>query len=1333
MPNSTKKSPRNSTKKKPPRKRRQVESVDASNPPAAIASNSAVLDPSGAGSPFIPTTSGGSASITGSASGNPSPNEEVIVEIELAPGAATFGSALTANLAGFLAGTSDNSLPTDSGLSAVLRKYGLKEARPVFSRDQVQADDARTAALREAAARGAAPPDRVSALERLPSLSNFIRLRFPPGTPPSEVMAALKHLPEIARAVVVPRAAPPMLALATPPPTDPLIGTGGPVTVDPNTGLESQWYLHRTRVPQAWRCSRGTNVVVADIDWGYRTSHQEFHLAIERTYNAVDGGNDVTHGANTGHGTAVIGIAGARANNAGVAGYAPDAILWAIQGDSSPNPHVFEEPWAEALDYVRRTDASSRRKVIILEVQTSPLGGNYEQIPSVHRAIRAAIADGCVVCVAAGNGNRPADRTDGDEPFDPTGSILVGATAYDVNQNKRAWFSNYGSRVVVSAPGDPLHDVTCGQAADNAYRNNFGGTSGATPKVAGTVALMLSVNPQLSHDDIREILAGTGAPVTEDPGKAIGVFLNAEAAVAEALRRRSETQPAESLLTPTGLPAPEPPIANPLHGVRRRKSQMVLPQETGGLISWGTASQPEEAAPEAITTAPPGEQPPAGDKSLRLFRQSVQGTLTQQDRILIVAQAIQMLDNFYVHRPLKEAIHAVRLIQRLRVLQRRLQRETDIPVGEQEELTFHNTLTQIFNSVRDLHTNYQLPRPYRDYIAYLPFEVAPFYEGGQRRYMVTRVVPGYTFAAPEFRPGAELVYWNGMAIDRAVLANADQTAGSNEAARHARGVSALTIRPMNTALPPDADFVDMEFVPHGGDANDPSARLMMRQHWFVRYAPTISGVAPVTAPPPVPSASTVAPAATAPPAITFAPQSSLDLGRESIARSSDLIFAEPADPAPPALMPVPPAAARPTPKARDLGLSAVLGVDTAADAVREARQLIFEPIALSQAESANVGDQVYGMRGSASPESVGDTVTGAEITVKVPWNAVFRARTVNIDGATYGHIHIRTFHVDDPGGFVGEFIRLLEQMPESGLILDVRGNGGGNIWAAERLLQTLTAAEIEPERMQFIVSPGTLDLCRNNPEGSQIDLHEWLPSLEEAVETGAIYSRAFPLTTQESCNTIGQKYYGPVVLLVDGNCYSATDIFAAGYQDHRVGKVLGVTTNTGAGGANVWEHWLLNETLPSGWGLKPLPNQAGMRVAIRQCLRRTGALLEDFGVVPDEVCPPTREDVMEDDKMLMTKAAESLAKQSARSIKVTIGPPDAANPDMRQVTIRTRGLKRLDFYLDGRPKDSRDLVANAAGEATLTPSIRVGATLRLTGYGELADKNPVALYQGKIS
>src|SRR4026207_1512133 len=164
---------------------------------------------------------------------------------------------------------------------------------------------------------------------------------------------------------------------------------------------------------------------------------------------------------------------------------------------------------------------------------------------------------------------------------------------------------------------------------------------------------------------------------------------------------------------------------------------------------------------------------------------------------------------------------------------------------------------------------------------------------------------------------------------------------------------------------------------------------------------------------------------------------------------------------------------------------------------------------------------------------------------------------LDVVGKSYGLINISTFYVQDADGFVQEFVRLLEQMPENGLIIDVRGNGGGNIWASERLLQTVSPIEIEPERMQFVVTPGTLDLCSNHPATSQIPVRLWRPSLEEAVETGSVYSRAFPLTDRESCNTIGQRYYGPVALLVDGNCYSGTDIFAAGFQAHGTGNAGG--------------------------------------------------------------------------------------------------------------------------------------------------------------------------------
>jgi subtilisin family serine protease len=209
--------------------------------------------------------------------------------------------------------------------------------------------------------------------------------------------------------------------------------------------------------------------------------------------------------------------------------------LWPIQvGERSG---MVDAPfWWSALDEVSGWDSQGCRKIIILEVETID-SENIEKIPQIRTTIDSAIAAGAVVCVAAGNGHRDAGVDKNNNPFPATGSILVGATSYDNSENRLADFSNFGPRVTVYAPGDELHDLTCSSGANNSYRNRFGGTSGATPKVAGTIALMLEANPNLTHFQIKDILRETGSPVTTDIPNAAGVFLNAEQAVCEALRR----------------------------------------------------------------------------------------------------------------------------------------------------------------------------------------------------------------------------------------------------------------------------------------------------------------------------------------------------------------------------------------------------------------------------------------------------------------------------------------------------------------------------------------------------------------------------------------------------------------------------------------------------------------------------------------------------------------------------------------------------------------------------------------------------------------------------
>jgi subtilisin family serine protease len=362
-------------------------------------------------------------------------------------------------------------------------------------------------------------------------LTRFVDLHFPVDADVDTILRELRALPEVQRATTMSGYIPAAF------PTDPLVGASDQVGSDPVTAIEFQWYLFRCKVDRAWARVTGRGVVVADVDAGFFPQHQDLLANIEmnHAYNSFDGTSDVTAGGQTDHGTGVLGLVGAASNNMGIAGIAFDARLWPIQTDAGKSPQKTGDPLANAIDWVVGENSIGRRVVINIESQTRMMG-NCEQGPAVNAAIRQAISKGFVVCVAAGNGDRDAGIADDGSPIPTTGSILVGATAYDPAANPRAagggQASNWGSRIVVSAPGDVNHDVTCTASVDG-YRNDFGGTSSAAAKVAGVIALMLDANPRLTHDQVKQILINTGSPLPADK-KNIGVFLDAEQAVAAA-------------------------------------------------------------------------------------------------------------------------------------------------------------------------------------------------------------------------------------------------------------------------------------------------------------------------------------------------------------------------------------------------------------------------------------------------------------------------------------------------------------------------------------------------------------------------------------------------------------------------------------------------------------------------------------------------------------------------------------------------------------------------------------------------------------------------------
>ena len=199
------------------------------------------------------------------------------------------------------------------------------------------------------------------------------------------------------------------------------------------------------------------------------------------------------------------------------------------------------------------------------------------------------------------------------------------------------------------------------------------------------------------------------------------------------------------------------------------------------------------------------------------------GKLTLDERRILVEQALVLFDQNYVHLPLKVAMHAVNPVQRLRLLRDRLARQTAETADP--EWIFHAEMSEIFHSVRDLHTNYLLPEPFSGKIAYLPFLVEEYQDEGGNFYVVSHIMQG--FSAPSFDRGAEITHWSGIPIQRAVDLNAARFAGSNLAARHSRGVQSLTIRPLRIHLPPNEEWVTLSYVGTDGTPRE------LREPWRV--------------------------------------------------------------------------------------------------------------------------------------------------------------------------------------------------------------------------------------------------------------------------------------------------------------------------------------------------------------------------------------------------------------------------------------------------------------------------------------------------------------------
>ena len=319
-----------------------------------------------------------------------------------------------------------------------------------------------------------------------------------------------------------------------------------------DTYFASQFYLHGgpTTIDAvgAWDLTTGSpDIVVAVIDSGIRP-HADLALRVLPGYDFItdpsaanDGderdadphdpgdwidaadvagpfaGRDCDIRRSSWHGTSVTGAIAANGNNerfaAGVdwsARILPLRALGKCGGDDFDIAEALA--WAGGLPVPGVPDNPHPAHVVNMS-----LGGPGACPRYFQHLVNLVLAKGFTRAIVAGSGNDGS--TEPHSPSDCTGVLAVTSTRSD---GTRAGYANFGPRIDIAAPGG---DADSSGPFNFAALSNSGrtvpatdtvafraGTSFATPLVSGVAALMLSLAPQLSATQLRDLIKATVQP-----------------------------------------------------------------------------------------------------------------------------------------------------------------------------------------------------------------------------------------------------------------------------------------------------------------------------------------------------------------------------------------------------------------------------------------------------------------------------------------------------------------------------------------------------------------------------------------------------------------------------------------------------------------------------------------------------------------------------------------------------------------------------------------------------------------------------------------------------